>query len=279
MSEAPSVLITGCSTGIGRALSLELARRGCRVFGTARRPETLSALTELGGSALALDVTDAASVAEAVEATVAQAGRIDMLINNAGINVFGPLAEVAAEEVERMFDTNVQGLIAVTQAVFPHMARVRKGRIVNIGSVVGLLPTPFTGPYCATKAAVHMLSEVLRIEAAPFGIDVVVVQPGGVRSSIADNGATDLARYDREESLYHWVRDGIAKRARASQTNPVSAEDFAREVAPKLLARRAPDVIRGGRGARVYPALSKLPSKARAALVARMFKLDRPKPA
>jgi short-subunit dehydrogenase len=178
-----------------------------------------------------------------------------------------------------MFDTNVLGLIAVTQAVFPHMAKARRGRIVNIGSVVGLLPTPFTGPYCASKAAVHMLSDVLRIEAAPFGIDVVVVQPGGVRSSIADNGATDLARYERKESLYHWVRDGIAKRARASQTNPASAEDFASEVVPKLLARRAPEIIRAGRGAHVYPALSSLPSKARSAIAARMFYLHRPRPA
>ena len=141
MSEDRSILITGCSTGIGRALSLELARKGCRVFGTARRPESLAELVEAGGTALALDVTEPASIAGAVEAVMAACGRIDMLINNAGINVFGPLAEVPKEAVARMFETNVHGLIAVTQAVFPHMAKTGGGRIVNIGSVVGLLPS------------------------------------------------------------------------------------------------------------------------------------------
>jgi NAD(P)-dependent dehydrogenase (short-subunit alcohol dehydrogenase family) len=245
------------------------------VYGTARRPETLAELTALGGVALALDVTDPESIRSAVDATIAGSGRIDMLINNAGQNLIGPLAEIPLEMVGRMFETNVTGLLAVTQAVFPHMAKARSVRIVNIGSVVGLLPTPFAGAYCATKAAVHMLSEVLRMEAAPFGIDVVVVQPGGVQSKISETGSSDLARYDRPSSLYYPVRGGIAKRANASQDRALSAADFAREVAEAVLRERAPQVVRAGRGARVYPLLSRLPSRARSRILHRVFELDR----
>jgi NADP-dependent 3-hydroxy acid dehydrogenase YdfG len=269
------ILLTGCSSGIGRALSLELARRGCRVFGSARDPSTLHELAALGGQTLALDVTDSASIARAVESVVREAGRIDILINNAGQNLIGPLAEVPLAAVSRMLETNVQGLLAVTQAVFPHMAKARRGTIVNIGSVVGLLPTPFAGAYCATKAAVHMLSEVLRMEAAPFGIDVVVVQPGGVTSKIADTGSADLARYEHTESLYYPVRAGIAKRARASQERAQSAEDFARHVASALLVEKPPRIIRGGRGAHLYPALSRMPSTMRARMLSRVFELNR----
>ncbi|MET0340995.1 MAG: SDR family oxidoreductase [Polyangiales bacterium] len=277
MSEPKVVLITGCSTGIGRALALQLVQRGCHVFGSARNPATLSALQAAGGVALALDVTSQPSIDAAVAEVIARAGRIDMLINNAGINTFGPVGEVAIADVARLFDTNVRGLVAVTQAVFPHMVKAKRGRIVNIGSVVGLLPTPFTGPYCASKAAVHTLSEVLRMEAAPLGIDVVVVQPGGVRSQIAESGASDLARYERPESLYHWARAGIAKRAGASQNNPVSAEDFAAEVVPKLLAARAPNTILAGRGAHAFAALARLPYAIRARILGRTFGLDAPR--
>jgi len=270
---SPIVLITGCSSGIGKALSLELARRGARVFGSARNPAALADLVAAGGRALALDVTDPASVAEAVASVIAEAGRIDVLVNNAGQNLIGPLAEIPLDAVKKMFATNVEGLLAVTQAVFPHMAAARSGRIVNIGSVVGLLPTPFAGAYCATKAAVHALSEVLRMEAEPFGIDVVVVQPGGVRSNISDTGSADLSRYDSPSSLYYAARAGIARRARASQRNAVSAEEFARGIADALLKPIAPRIVRGGRGAHVYPALSRLPVVTRDRLLKRLFAL------
>lgn len=274
MSSPKVVLLTGCSSGIGRALSLELLQRGCQVFATARRPESLADIVEAGGTALALDVTDPESVARAVGTAIERAGRIDVLVNNAGQNLIGPLAEIPLDSVRRMLDTNVTGLLGVTQAVFPHMARARSGRIVNIGSVVGLLPTPFAGAYCSTKAAVHMLSEVLRMEAEPLGIDVMLVQPGGVRSNISETGSADLARYESPASLYYNARAGIAKRALASQDRAVSSEDFARDIASAILSPRAPRVVRAGRGAHVYPALSRLPAPARDRLLKRMFSLD-----
>lgn len=267
------VLITGCSSGIGRAFATELAQRGQRVFATARKPESLADLSGPGLEKLALDVNDEASIARCVAQVIERAGRIDMLINNAGVNTFGPLAEVPLADARRMFDTNLLGPIALVQAVFPHMAEQRRGRVVNVGSVVGVLPTPFAGVYCASKAGVHMLSEVLRMELTPFGIQVIEVQPGGVRSSIADNGSVGIERYRRAESRYRPVADGIELRARASQDRPMETMDFVREVADAIFADEAPRMIRKGRGSRLYPALSQLPGKARDRYLLRRFGL------
>ncbi len=268
------VLITGCSSGIGLALAEELSARGQRVFATARKPAALSGLNGPRLEKLALDVTDPDSIAEAVARVIAVAGRIDMLINNAGFNAIGPLAEVPLSEARRLFDTNLLAPLALTQAVFPHMAARKHGRIINIGSVVGLLPTPFAGVYCASKAGVHMMSEVLRMELAPFGIDVIEVQPGAVRSRIADNAAAGLEHYQRESSRYRPVFAGIQKRAGASQDRPMSAESFAREVVSAVLAEKPARIVRRGRGANLYSALSKLPGPARDRVLMRQFGLS-----
>jgi NADP-dependent 3-hydroxy acid dehydrogenase YdfG len=272
--EKQVVLVTGCSTGIGRALARELHARGHRTFATARRPESLDELSHEGIETLRLDVNDPASIRETVETLVARAGRIDVLVNNAGVNVFGPITEVPVDEVRNLFETNVVGLVAVTQAVFPHMAEKRSGLVVNIGSIAGVLPTPFTAAYCATKSAVHMLSEVLRMEAKPFGIEVVEVQPGGVKSSIADSGSRGLERYQSETSRYHRVYDGIKKRAYASQDNPMAAEDFARELVEQSFATPPPRLIRLGTGADILPKLAELPGEQRDAMLSANFGLD-----
>jgi len=272
--EKQVVLVTGCSTGIGQALARELQARGHRPFATARRLESIADLASEGIDTIQLDVKDAASIRAAVRNVVDVAGRIDILVNNAGLNVFGPLAEVPLESLRDVFETNVLGLAAVTQAVFPHMAVRRSGLIVNVGSVVGLLPTPFAGGYCATKSAVHMLSEVLRMEVRPFGIDVVVVQPGGVKSSIADSGARGLERYRSESSRYHRVYAGIEKRAYASQDNPMPAEDFARELVTQAFATPPPRVIRLGTGTDLLTQLAAMPAEQRDAMLSSNFGLD-----
>lgn len=276
------ILITGCSTGIGRALAAELHRRGQRVFATARDVRALDAPGSSGAGAghqlacekLSLDVTDDGSVTRAVREVLARAGRIDMLVNNAGFNLIGPLAEVPLDGVRKLFETNITGLLAMTQAVIPQMAKQKHGRIVNLGSVVGLLPTPFAGPYCATKAAVHMLSEVLRMECKPFGIDVIVVQPGGVRSSIAATASAGLERYAQDGSLYRAVHAYIEKRAKASQDRPMESDVFANRVATAILSDRAPRRVREGRGAQALPAMSRLPSGLLERMMQRRFGLD-----
>src|ERR1051325_6590201 len=272
--EKQVVLVTGCSTGIGRALARELGARGHRPFATARRLGSIADLAAEGIDTLQLDVKNEASIRAAVQAVVDRTGRLDVLVNNAGINVYGPVAEVPLESLRDMFDTNVLGLAAVTQAVFPHMADRRSGLIVNVGSVVGLLPTPFAGAYCATKSAVHTFSEVLRMEVRPFGIDVIVVQPGGVKSSIADSGARGLERYRSERSRYHRVYAGIEKRAYASQNDPMPAEDFARELVAQAFTTPAPRVIRLGTGADRWARLAEMPGEQRDAMLSSNFGLD-----
>lgn len=253
------VLVTGCSSGIGLGLVRELKRRGHRPIASARRKESVAELEAEGFAAVQLDVVDQASVARGVGEAIERFGRVDVLINNAGFNVYGPLMEVPTADLDRLFKTNVIGLVNVSQAVFAHMAARRSGRIVNIGSVVGVLPTPFAAGYCATKSAVHTLSEVMRQEVAPFGVEVVVVQPGGVRSSIADNGAEGVKRYNNPSSLYYAIYDRIQSRAGASQAAPMETEAFARKTLAAALAKTPPRVVREGRGAFALPALSKLP--------------------
>lgn len=267
------VLITGCSTGIGRALAMELATRDHRVFATARRPESIEDLQSPNVERLALDVTDPASIERAVAAVVERAGRLDMVINNAGFNVAGPLAEVPLDDMRRIFETNVTGLLAVVQAVFPQMAQQRSGRIVNMGSVVGILPTPFAGPYCASKSAVHMLSDVLRMELEPFGIDVIVPQPGGVRSAISQKASQGLERYNQDSSRYKPFYAGIEKRAWSSQQNPMEAEEFARRLVPELLKAKPPRFVRLGSGSKVLPSLAKMPEPARDTMLMQQFGL------
>jgi short-subunit dehydrogenase len=268
------VLVTGCSTGIGRAVARELKTRGHRPFATARRPESLAELSAEGIEALALDVNDPRSIEQAVGAIVGRAGRIDAVVNNAGINLFGPVAEVTLAEIRSVFETNVVGLVAVTQAVFPHMAQRRAGRFVNIGSIVGLLPTPFAAAYCASKAAVHSLSEAFRMEAKPFGIDVVIVQPGGVRSAIAESGSRGLDRFASESSRYHRVYAGIHKRANASQKGAMPAEAFAAELVKRAFASKPPRIIRLGAGSDTLAKLARMPGSMRDVLVSKTYGLD-----
>ena len=148
------VLITGCSTGIGRALAVEYAARGHRVFATARKPEVLADIvTSPNVVAFSLDVNSAESIATAVEKVIAMAGHIDILVNNAGYGQMGPILDVTAEQVRAQFETNIVGAIEMMKAVAPHMIAAKRGRIVNIGSISGILTTPFAGIYCASKAA------------------------------------------------------------------------------------------------------------------------------
>lgn len=268
------VLVTGCSTGIGRALVRELQARGHRPFATARRLESVADLAAAGIDTIRLDVTDGASIAAAIREVLDRAGHIDVLVNNAGVNVFGPMAELPLQTFRDVFETNVVGVAAVIQAVFPHMADRGSGRIVNVGSIVGVLPTPFAAAYCASKSAVHMLSDVLRMEARPFGIDVIVVQPGRVKSAISDNSVEGLERYREPGSRYHRVYGGIEKRAYASQQDTMPTEDFARDLVTAMLATPPPRVIRLGAGMDILPQLAEMPGDERDALLSANFGLD-----
>lgn len=274
-----TVLITGCSSGIGHAAALEFHRRGHRVCATARKPQRIADLAETGLATYALDVTDTAGIDETVARIESEHGGIDILINNAGYGAMGPAAEMPAEALRVQFDTNVFGCMALVRAVFPSMAERGAGRIVNIGSVSGILTTPFSGAYCASKAAVHALSDALRLELAPLGIRVITVQPGAIASQFGAAAGGDVERNVPPGSRYRTLMDAIRARANASQDNPTPAATFARAMADAVLAAKPASVVRIGKGSRMLPALAGwLPVSLRDRLLARRFQLDRLSP-
>ncbi len=238
------VLITGCSTGIGRALAAAFASAGHRVIATARRPETLADLDPPPFAALPLDVGDAASIAAAVAAARDRAGRIDVLVNNAGFGLMGPAIELPLAELRRQFETNVVGPLAMTQAVAPGMIAQGGGVIVNVGSVSGVLTTPFAGAYCASKAAIHSLSDALRMELAPFGIAVMCVQPGGVISQFGETATRAVERALPDDSRYRPIVKYIEGRAREGQKGAMPAAEFARRVVEAAMRPQPPAIFR-----------------------------------
>ncbi|KAJ1853694.1 hypothetical protein LPJ73_002597, partial [Coemansia sp. RSA 2703] len=234
------VLITGCSFGgIGHYLALEFAQRGCKVYASARNTDKLDIplLSRHGIETVELDVTKSESVDAAVDKVIKEAGCIDILINNAGQICIGPVVEVPIRKVQQVFEVNVAAVARMCQAVAPHMMDRRKGAIVNIGSVSGYLATPWVGYYAATKAAVHAMSDALRLELEPFNISVTVVAPGSVKSHLVDAQRNEQLLAD--DSRYHIAIDAVKARAELSQKeSPTPTEKFARVVVPQLLVAR-----------------------------------------
>jgi NAD(P)-dependent dehydrogenase (short-subunit alcohol dehydrogenase family) len=182
------ILITGCSTGIGRDLAERLTGAGYTVVATARRVETLETLP--AALKLPLDVTQPASVEQAVAAVLRQFGRIDVLVNNAGYALRGALEEIEPDAAQQMFEVNVFGVLRMLRAVAPQMRKQGTGRIINVSSIAGKLSTPVNGTYSASKFALEALSDALRFELAPFGIQVIVIEPGAIQTQF---DATSLA--------------------------------------------------------------------------------------
>ena len=196
-----SVLVTGCSSGIGAAIAMRLARAGWPVYATARRPDMLDTLREAGARTLALDVTNEDSMRSAVAVVERDHGSVGALVNNAGFGQSGALEEVPLDALRRQFDTNVFGLLRLTQLVLPGMRRARQGRIVNIGSMGGRLTFPGGGAYHATKHALVALNDALRFEVRGFGIDVVLIEPGLIRTGFADVALASLDRLEPAKPL------------------------------------------------------------------------------
>jgi len=272
-ANAPVVLISGCSTGIGRALAIEFAARNWRVFATARKPAAVNDLKALNVETAALDVTDEKSITACVDSIMAKAGRIDVLINNAGLLLIGPLIELEVSELRRQFETNVIGQAALIRAVAPHMIMRHSGKIVNISSVSGVLPTPFAGAYCSTKAAFTAFSETLRMELAPFGITVVIVHPGGIKSNLSENADKNLDRF--KKSPYGPIQSYIVERANASQEDATPAEDFAKKLVDQLVKKKTPVFIGLGKDSTLLPFIARFPRVLIDALLGKKFGLDR----
>jgi len=200
------VLVTGASSGIGEATAVHLAHKGFTVFAAARRIAALNDLAALGDGRIhpiAMDVTDESSIREAVDRIAAQTSTpLFGLVNNAGVSVTGPVECVPVAEWKRQFETNVFGLVQVTQAVLPQMRAEGKGRIINIGSVAGRIVAPFFGPYASSKHAVEGISDALRRELAPKNIRVSLVRPGFINTHFGDQEQASLEAYVNVDNSY-----------------------------------------------------------------------------
>lgn len=236
-----AVLITGCSTGIGRATAERLAAGDWIVYATARRLESIADLAERGCRTLALDVTDEASMRAAVAAVEEAEGSVGALVNNAGYSQSGALESVEMDDVRVQFETNVFGLLRLCQLVLPGMRRAGGGRIVNLSSMGGKIVFPGGGAYHATKFAVEAMSDALRWEVAGFGIDVVLIEPGLITTEF---GETAKAGTPSAEGPYAAFNTAVADTTAAIYKSPMrhlgGGPDVVAKRIEKALTRRRP---------------------------------------
>lgn len=185
-------IITGASSGMGKSTAFELHQKGYKVYGMARRTEKMRDLKAKGMEIVSLDLTKDETIVDAINIVLDKEGRIDVLVNNAGYGSYGSVEEVPIAEAKRQFEVNIFGLARITQLVLPTMRKQKSGRIVNISSMGGKMYTPFGAWYHATKYALEGWSDCLRIEVKPFGIDVAIVEPGGIQTEWGDIAMENL---------------------------------------------------------------------------------------
>lgn len=202
------IIVTGASSGIGKATALQLIKEGHSVYGAARRVENMSELVSAGGKAVAIDITNHNQVHTEIQKIIKTESKIDVLVNNAGYAVYGPIEEIEYEQAKRQFDVNLFGLAEVTKAVLPVMRSLRSGTIINVSSVGGKVYTPLGAWYHATKHALEGWSDCLRLEVSQFGINVVVIQPGVIKTEFAD--AMDQKLTEDSSSPYKEMKNLIA---------------------------------------------------------------------
>ena len=239
------VLITGCSSGIGRAAALRLVAAGHTVYATARRPDSVAELAEKGCRLLALDVTSEASMAAAVGRIEAEHGAVGVLINNAGYSQSGAVEAVPVERMRAQFETNVWGPMRLAQLVLPGMRRQRWGKIVNVSSMGGKLVFPGGGVYHASKYAIEGLSDALRFEVRGFGVDVVLIEPGLIKTSFSDAAVATIEPPQSEASAaYAAFHEAVARATKESyEKGPLarmagSGDDVAAAIEKAITARR-----------------------------------------
>ena len=229
------VLITGCSSGIGRAAAEGFVALGCTVYATARRADALATLAAQGCRTLALDVTDEPSMERAVRAIEAEHGAIDVLVNNAGYGQQGAIEQTSIERFRRQFETNVFGAVRMCQLVLPAMRERGRGRIVMVSSMGGRLTFPGGGAYHGSKYALEAISDVLRFEVAKFGVHVVIVEPGLVATKYGDAALSGLAG-DEHAGAYAAFTTGVRGALENSFSGGVEGTSTAEEVAATLIA-------------------------------------------
>lgn len=234
-SISKAVLITGCSTGIGRATAEILVAAGWKVYASARRLESIRDLEAKGCKVLALDVCDEDSMRQAVAEVEKAEGAVGVLINNAGYGQEGVFEEVPMSVIRRQFETNVFGLVRLTQLALPGMRRQGWGKVVNLSSVGGKLTFPGGGYYHATKHAVEALSDALRYEVRPFGIDVIVVEPGPIKTQFGDTAINSIDAATKTDSAYASFNAIVAKKVREAYEGPMAVMAAGPEAVAKVI--------------------------------------------
>lgn len=272
-----TVLITGCSSGIGRALAHEFLQQGCKVYASARSLESLAGLEHERLKTIPLDVNKQEEIDAAVTAIEQDSGYLSVLVNNAGFAAMGPVIELNQDKLQQQFATNVFAPIALTQAclgLLQNNQHSQGAQVVNIGSVSGTVTTPFSGAYCATKSALHSLSDALRMELKPFDIDVITVKPGSIESEFGNNSLKNLADLISPTSPYAPVKQYIEARATASQQNPTTATKLA-ELLVSALSHTPKAEQPIGNGSRLLPLLKRiLPTKKLDSILSKKFGLN-----
>jgi NAD(P)-dependent dehydrogenase (short-subunit alcohol dehydrogenase family) len=231
-----AVLITGCSSGIGAATAAHLADKGWTVYATARRVETLSDLESKGCKTLALDVTDEASCRAAVEAVEAAEGAVGVLVNNAGYSQSGAVESVPGERVRAQFDTNVFGLLTMCRLVLPKMREQGWGKVVNLSSMGGRFTFPGGGVYHASKHAVEALSDAMRFEVKGFGVDVIIIEPGIIRTRFGETAVREIDPYGEFNQAVAKATAGVYERGPLSRLGG-PPEAVARKIEQAITAR------------------------------------------
>ena len=280
MSQTKTILITGATSGIGRAAALHFAAAGHRVIATGRNPAALAILADEPGGEdlipLRLDVTDQASIdAARAQVEMRLGGQpIDVLINNPGYGLAAPITELDPADLRHQLETNVVGLVAVTRAFVPAMQAARAGTVINVSSIAGRIAFPLFGPYTASKHAVEAISDALRIELRPFGVRVVVIEPGPIHTGFAETTMTAVDRYRREDSAYAPVyARADAIRARSDEMAS-GVEVVIRAMGRAMRARRpAPRYVVPRSSRLLLAVLTRLPSRFADALYARLLGL------
>ncbi|MCE1252110.1 MAG: oxidoreductase [Anaerolineae bacterium] len=239
------VLVTGASSGIGRATALALNENGYTVYAAARRLERMEDLKELGIRPIKLDVSDEQSMVDAVQNIIQEAGSIDVLVNNAGYGSYGAVEDVPMLEARRQIEVNLFGLARMIQLVLPGMRSRRSGKIVNITSIGGKMATPFGGWYHASKFAVEGLSDSLRNEERPFGIDVIVIEPGGVKSEWGTIAMQNLEKTIRG-SAYEDLANRVLKAISATENHNAEASVIGNLIVRALAAPKPRARYRAG---------------------------------
>lgn len=254
-----TVLVTGASSGIGRATAIYLAQNGYNVYGAARRTDKIQELKSLGITSVFLDLTKEESMVTCIEQILKEAGRIDILVNNAGSGYYGALEDMPMSDAKYQMEVNVFGIARLIQLVLPGMRKNNYGKIINLSSVGGKVTMPMGAWYHASKFAIEGLSDVLRKEVKSFGVDVIVIEPGGTKSEMIGLGTEYLNRISGHTEYSHLAK-GVSKRYAAIQKTASDPIVIAKLIKKGIEAKCPKTRYAGASGAKFVLFLRKITS-------------------